>query len=76
MITRDTSAAVVTLWREILGQDADTGASFVAAGGDSFDAVQLTVRIYEELGREIDYLDVLQADASSDIARAVEAAAT
>ncbi|WP_158708884.1 hypothetical protein [Streptomyces sp. NRRL S-920] len=58
-----------SLWTEILGPDADTGTGFLENGGDSFRAVLLTTRLYELTGREIEYLDVLEADGAKAIAR-------
>lgn len=72
MVTEVLSATVARLWQEVLGTDAELGSPFVAAGGDSFRAVVLTLRVYEELGCEIDYLDVLTADGTDDVVRAVE----
>jgi hypothetical protein len=58
-----------SLWSEILGPDADTGTGFLENGGDSFRAVLLTTRLYELTGREVEYLDVLEADGAAAIAR-------
>ncbi|MCX5403584.1 phosphopantetheine-binding protein [Streptomyces sp. NBC_00335] len=59
------------LWREILGPEANIGTGFLENGGDSFRAVLLVGRIYELTGREIDYLDVLQATEADAIARLI-----
>ncbi len=67
------SCTVTALWREVLGDGADTDASFIAAGGDSFQAVVLAMRVHEEVGSEIDYLDVLQAETCAAVVRAVRA---
>ncbi|MFC5955286.1 phosphopantetheine-binding protein [Streptomyces pratens] len=58
-----------SLWSEILGPDADTSTGFLENGGDSFRAVLLATRLYELTGREIEYLDVLEADEAGAIAR-------
>ncbi|MBW4718334.1 phosphopantetheine-binding protein [Saccharothrix obliqua] len=50
------------LWREVLGPDADPAAGFINSGGDSFKAVLLATRVFETTGRDLDYLDVLEAD--------------
>ncbi|GAB7035674.1 hypothetical protein JCM4914_71350 [Streptomyces platensis subsp. malvinus] len=57
------------LWKEILGDGADLGKGFLENGGDSFRAVLLTSRLYELTGREVEYLDVLEADGAGAIAR-------
>ncbi|MGI5467555.1 hypothetical protein [Streptomyces sp. CA-132043] len=57
------------LWLEILGPDADTGTGFLENGGDSFRAVLLTARLYELTGRQVEYLDVLEAGGAQTIAR-------
>ncbi len=63
---------IARLWRETLGEDADTEVSFIAAGGDSYLAVVLAINIHQEVALEVDYLDILQAEAVSDIVRAIE----
>lgn len=67
--TGDAAGLAKSLWSEILGSDADTGTGFLENGGDSFRAVLLTTRLYELTGREIEYLDVLEADGAGAIAR-------
>ncbi|MEE4418127.1 hypothetical protein [Streptomyces bugieae] len=61
------------LWREILGSGADLGKGFLENGGDSFRAVLLSSRLYELTGREVEYLDVLEADGAGAIARLLAA---
>ncbi|MFE2156894.1 phosphopantetheine-binding protein [Streptomyces lydicus] len=61
------------LWKEILGNDADLGKGFLENGGDSFRAVLLSSRLYELTGREVEYLDVLEADGAGAIARLLTA---
>ncbi|MFG2395920.1 hypothetical protein [Streptomyces lydicus] len=61
------------LWKEILGNSADLGKGFLENGGDSFRAVLLSSRLYELTGREVEYLDVLEADGAGAIARLLTA---
>ncbi|MFG3114372.1 phosphopantetheine-binding protein [Streptomyces sp. NPDC048197] len=61
------------LWREILGAGADPAKGFLENGGDSFRAVLLTSRLYELTGREVEYLDVLEADGVGAVARLLAA---
>ncbi|MFF8309745.1 phosphopantetheine-binding protein [Streptomyces lydicus] len=61
------------LWKEILGNSADPGKGFLENGGDSFRAVLLSSRLYELTGREVEYLDVLEADGAGAIARLLTA---
>ncbi|MFE5030255.1 phosphopantetheine-binding protein [Streptomyces sp. NPDC056656] len=52
---------VKDLWLEVLGAEADFGSGFLENGGDSFRAVLFTARIFDVTGKEMDYLDVLEA---------------
>ncbi len=65
----DFAGEVTALWKEILGAAADISSGFLENGGDSFSAVLLADRLYRLTGREIDYLDVLEADGSDAISR-------
>jgi hypothetical protein len=64
----DTTAVVRRLWTEVLGEDADPDAAFLAAGGDSFRAVLLVGRLAECCDVDIDYLDVLEATSAESLA--------
>ena len=59
---RPPSSVTQALWREILGPSADPSRSFLDNGGDSFHAVLFSTRLYETIGAEVDYLDVLTSD--------------
>ncbi|MGW7362889.1 acyl carrier protein [Streptomyces sp. NPDC054841] len=52
--------------------DSDRG--FLDNGGDSFRAVQIVNRIFEETGKEIDYLDVLEAQSPGALSRLLASA--
>lgn len=71
--TENSADVAENLWREILGAGADLGKGFLENGGDSFRAVLLTSRLYELTGREVEYLDVLEADGAGAIARLLTA---
>ncbi|MER5268329.1 phosphopantetheine-binding protein [Actinosynnema sp. NPDC002837] len=58
----DRDELLLDLWREVLGPATDPAVGFIEAGGDSFKAVLLATRVFEATGRDLDYLDVLQAD--------------
>ncbi|MER5883643.1 acyl carrier protein [Streptomyces sp. NPDC001941] len=62
-----------SLWIEILGAEIDPARSFLDNGGDSFRAVQIVNRVFEETGRELDYLDVLEARSPDALGRLVAA---
>lgn len=51
---------LVALWREVLGENSDPSLSFTSNGGDSFQAVLISVHVSELWHVEIDYLDVLE----------------
>jgi hypothetical protein len=51
----------VVLWREVLGGNVNPSISFIANGGDSFQAVLVSVRAFELWHVDLDYLDVLEA---------------
>jgi hypothetical protein len=57
------------IWKDFLGADADVHASFIANGGDSLKAVLLADRLSALTGREIEYLDVLDAPNAAALAR-------
>ncbi len=65
---------LLCLWQGVLGADALPTRSFIEVGGNSFLAVVLVAGIYDEIGVEIDYLDVLQAGSVADIAESVKLA--
>jgi hypothetical protein len=62
-----------SLWKEILGDGADIDSGFLENGGDSFRAVLLSSRIYELTGREVEYLDILEAEGADTIVRLLTA---
>ncbi|MFD8819072.1 acyl carrier protein [Streptomyces sp. NPDC059627] len=59
------------IWKDFLGADADVHASFIANGGDSLKAVLLADRLSALTGREIEYLDVLDAPNAAALARSL-----
>ncbi len=71
---RKTASGIDALWNEILGGDADVESGFIANGGDSLMAVLLADRVFASTGREIDYLEILDAPDSATLARIVLAA--
>ncbi|WP_433113685.1 phosphopantetheine-binding protein [Micromonospora sp. CA-246542] len=66
-------AAIVDLWREFLGSEANLNSSFIANGGDSLKAVLLTIKLLEATRVEVDYLTVLQAQSAEDLRTRVTA---
>ncbi|MFJ5034179.1 acyl carrier protein [Streptomyces sp. NPDC088560] len=67
---------VQEIWKDFLGADADLHASFIANGGDSLKAVLLADRLAALTGREIEYLDVLDAPDAAALARSLGPAAS
>jgi hypothetical protein len=51
---------LVALWREVLGENSNPSLSFTSNGGDSFQAVLISVHVSELWHVDIDYLDVLK----------------
>ncbi|MEU9192144.1 phosphopantetheine-binding protein [Streptomyces hundungensis] len=68
---REIALGIDAIWKEILGADADVESGFIANGGDSLMAVLLADRIFASTGREIDYLEILDAPDSATLARIV-----
>jgi hypothetical protein len=67
---------VQEIWKDFLGPEADLHASFIANGGDSLKAVLLADRLAALTGREIEYLDVLDAPDAAALARSLGPAAS
>jgi hypothetical protein len=65
-------AIVSTLWCDVLGPDANPGSDFISNGGDSFKAAVFTVRLLEQTGRELDYVEVLRASSLHALADSVD----
>jgi aryl carrier-like protein len=58
---------VLAIWTEVLGAGADPDLGFLENGGDSFRALTLSNRIFQETGIEIDFLDILEAEGAHAI---------
>jgi acyl carrier protein len=52
---------ISAMWAEVLGAGADPDLGFLENGGDSFRALTLSDKIFQETGIEIDFLDVLES---------------
>lgn len=63
------------LWTEVIGMEIDPQKGFLENGGDSFGAVRLVNRVFEETGYELDYLDVLEAASLDALCRVLPAPA-
>ena len=61
------TATLQRLWHEALGPAAAPDTGFISNGGDSFAAVVLAGEILSTTGREIGYLDILQATSVADL---------
>ncbi|WP_406466483.1 acyl carrier protein [Streptomyces hirsutus] len=66
------TSRVLAIWNEVLGPGTDPDLGFLANGGDSFRAVTLSVKLFEETGVEIDFLDILESDNAHAIHRLVQ----
>lgn len=59
------------LWKEMLGDEADVNTGFIANGGDSLKAVLFADRVFRLTGRELDYLEILEAPDAATLAASV-----
>jgi acyl carrier protein len=72
--TTDTTALLVTIYRETLGMDGlDEWSDFFEAGGDSLTAFQITARIQEARGAEIPVSLVFAYPSPGDLAEVIDA---
>lgn len=66
---------VATIWKDVLNDDGQSGASFFELSGDSIAAVRLVALIEEQVGVEIEVGDIFEDDPTlADLVRTVEAA--
>ncbi len=56
-----TGDRISAMWAEVLGAGADPSLGFLENGGDSFRALTLADKIFQETGIEIDFLDILES---------------
>ncbi|KPC66483.1 hypothetical protein [Streptomyces chattanoogensis] len=66
---------IFRIWAEAFEGGGDPELSFLANGGDSFQAVVLAGTLFEATGREVDYFDLLEADGADTVHRLVMTAA-
>ena len=71
LAAQESAAEITAAWKEVLGTDAEVDTGFIANGGDSLKAVLLADRIFRLTGREVDYLEVLDAPDAATLARAI-----
>ena len=62
---------VAKLWAEALEAGSRPNESFIANGGDSFQAVVLSARLHEELAIDVDYLTILESESLAALTSAV-----
>ncbi|MEV8045535.1 phosphopantetheine-binding protein [Streptomyces griseoluteus] len=62
---------LAALWKEMLGDEADLNTGFIANGGDSLQAVLFADRVFRLTGRELDYLEILEAPDVAALAASV-----
>ncbi|MFI9330088.1 amino acid adenylation domain-containing protein [Kitasatospora sp. NPDC052868] len=68
-------AAVLTVWRTVLGEpDLDMHADFFVHGGHSLKALELVAALARELGRDVPLADVLAARTPRELARRLPSA--